>query len=203
MGVWSTVLQPRLLDATLGGASTGEVRRRVCAGLVGDVVEVGYGTGHNQPYLPAGVTGVWGVDPSTAGFALSAARRAASAVPVVHTAAAAEALPFPDDRFDAALCTWTLCATDDPVAVLAELARVLRPGGRLHLVEHGLAEEASVVRWQRRGNGLNRRIAGCVLDRDVRGLLAASPLEVVELSTWYEKGSPKAAGFMYEGRAVA
>ena len=57
--------------------------------------------------------------------------------------------------------------------------------------------------WQRRGNGLNRRIAGCVLDRDVRGLLEASPLTVTEMTTWYEKGAPRPAGFMYEGRAVA
>lgn len=203
MGLWARVVQPRLLDATLGASQTGEVRQRVCGGLAGDVVEVGFGTGHNLPWLPAGVTGLWAVDPSDGGFALSAARRAASPVPVLRTQAPAERLPFPDDRFDAALCTWTLCATDDPAAVLAELARVLRPGGVLHLVEHGLAEEASVVRWQRRGNGLNRRIAGCVLDRDVRGLLEASPFTVTEMSTWYEKGAPKPAGFMYEGRAVA
>lgn len=203
MGLWSRVLQPRLLDATLGGASTGELRDRVCARLVGHVVEVGYGSGHNQPHLPVAVTGVWGVDPSTSGYRLSAARRAASAVPVAHTPADAERLPFPDDRFDSALCTWTLCATRDPATVLAELARVLRPGAQLHLIEHGLAEQESVIRWQRRGNGLNRRIAGCVLDRDVPGLLEASPLRVVELRTFYEKGTPKAAGFMYEGRAVA
>lgn len=203
MGLWSRVLQPRLLDATLGGASTGEVRDRVCAGLVGEVVEVGYGSGHNQPHLPAAVTGVWGVDPSTSGYRLSVARRAASAVPVVHTPADAERLPFPDDQFDSALCTWTLCATRDPATVLAELARVLRPGAQLHLIEHGRAEQESVIRWQRRGNGLNRRIAGCVLDRDVRGLLEGSPLRVVELRTFYEKGAPKTAGFMYEGRAVA
>ncbi len=203
MGLWTRVVQPRLLDATLGTSQTAEVRRRVCAGLVGDVVEVGYGSGHNQPYLPAEVTGVWAVDPSAAGYALSGARREASPVPVLRTEAPAERLPFPDDRFDAALCTWTLCATDDPAAVLAELARVLRPGGVLHLVEHGLAPEASVARWQRRGNGLNRRVAGCVLDRDVRGLLDASPLTVTGMTTWYEKGAPRPAGFMYEGRAVA
>lgn len=203
MGLWARVVQPRLLDASLGASQTGEVRQRVCAGLVGDVVEIGYGSGHNQPYLPAGVTGVWAVDPSGGGFALSAARRAASPVPVVRAAATAERLPFPDDRFDSALSTWTLCATDDPMAVLAELARVLRPGGVLHLVEHGLAEEPSVVRWQRRGNGLNKRLAGCVLDRDVRGLLQASPMTVTELTTWYEEGAPRPAGFMYEGRAVA
>jgi len=203
MGLYQRVLQPRLHDLPMGTKSLVTARERVCAGLVGDVVEIGYGSGHNQPYLPAAVTGVWAVDPSVRGFELSASRRAASPVPVVHTAADAGALPFPDDRFDSALCTWSLCATDDPAAVLRELSRVLRPGASLHLVEHGLAEDPSVVRWQHRTSGLNHMVAGCVLDRDVPALLDASPLQVVELRTYYEPGAPKTPGFTYEGRAVA
>lgn len=203
MGFYQRVVQPRLIDAVMGTSAAAEVRERVCAALVGDVVEIGYGSGHNQPHLPPAVTGVWAVDPSATGFVLSAARRAASAVPVVHAGTDAADLPFPDDRFDAALSTWTLCATPDPVAVLRELARVLRPGATLHLVEHGVAEDPSVVRWQRRASGLNKRIAGCVLDQDVQSALAASGLDVVALGTYYEKGAAKTSGFTYEGRAVA
>ena len=115
----------------------------------------------------------------------------------------ARSLPFPDDRFDAALCTWVLCGTPGASRALAEVARVLRPGGTLHFVEHGLAPDAGVVRWQRRSNRINQAIAGCVLDNDVRSLVEGSPLTVTELSTWYEKVAPKPAGYMYEGRATA
>ena len=115
------------------------MRNRVCAGLAGDVLEIGYGSGLNQPHLPSSVRGVWAVEPSTTALRLGEERRAASSVPVVVAGDDAQVLPFPDDRFDAALCTWVLCGIPDPRAALAEVARVLKPGASLHFVEHGLA----------------------------------------------------------------
>jgi ubiquinone/menaquinone biosynthesis C-methylase UbiE len=203
MGLYSDHLRPRLHTLTLNTRITGAVRDRVCAGLTGDVLEIGYGSGLNQPHLPSSVSGVWAVEPSTTALRLGEERRAASPIPVVIAGDDAQALPFPDDRFDAALCTWVLCGIPDPGAALTEVARVLKPGGTLHFVEHGLSPEPAVVRWQRRGNRLNRAIAGCILDNDVQGLLDRSPLTVSELDTWYEKGAPKPAAYMYEGRASA
>jgi len=203
MGVYSEHLRPRLHAFALNDRVTGEVRRRICAGLTGDVLEVGYGSGLNQPHLPPAVTGIWAVEPSATALRLGTARRGASPVPVVLAGEDAEALDLTDDRFDAALCTWVLCGLPDPGAALKEVARVLKPGAALHFVEHGLAADARVVRWQRRGNRINRAIAGCVLDNDVRSLLDASPLSVTELDAYYEKTVPKAAAFLYEGRATA
>lgn len=203
MGVYSEHLRPRLHTLALKETVTGEVRRRVCAGLSGDVVEIGIGSALNQPHLPPAVTGVWAVEPSATAIRLGAARRAASTIPVTIAGDDARSLPFPDDRFDAALCTWVLCGIPDPGRALAEIARVLRPGGTLHFVEHGLAPDPGTVTWQRRGNRINRVIAGCVLDNDVSSLLDASPLTVTRMTTFYEKGAPKPAGYMYEGRAVA
>jgi SAM-dependent methyltransferase len=182
---------------------TGHLRARVCAGLTGDVVEIGYGAGLNQPYLPPEVTGLWAVEPSATALRLSQDRRDASPIPVVVGADDAQALPFPDGRFDAALCTWTLCGVPDPATALAEVARVLKPGGSLHFVEHGLAPDADVVRRQRRGNRINSAVAGCVLDNDVASFLAASPLDVTRMESWYEPRAPRASGYMYEGRARA
>ncbi len=203
MGLYSDHLRPRLHALALNTRITGEVRDRVCAGLSGDVLEIGYGSGLNQPHLPSSVRGMWAVEPSVTALRLGEERRSASPVPVVVAGDDAQVLPFPDDRFDAALCTWVLCGIPDPRAALAEVARVLKPGASLHFVEHGLAPEPGVVRWQRRGNRINRAIAGCILDNDVRGLLDASPLTVTALDNWYEKGAPRPSAYMYAGRATA
>lgn len=203
MGLYRRYVRPRLLDATLGEKATGAIRDRVCAGLTGDVLEIGYGSGRNLPHLPPAVTGVWAVEPSAGALRLAAGRRDGAAVPVTVAGPDARDLPFPDDRFDSALCTWVLCGVPDAHLALAEVARVLKPGAALHLVEHGLSPDPGVARWQRRGNRLNGVIAGCRLDTDVAALLAASPLTVSALDTYYEEGSPRPAGYMYEGRATA
>ncbi len=202
MAVYRDHVLPRIQDRLLGLGETRAIRSRVCAGLAGDVVEVGFGSGHNLPYLPAGVSGLWAVDPSVVGRRLSRARRDRSPVPVVFSGPDGEVLPFADDRFDAALSTWTLCTIPDAVAALRELRRVLRPGGRLHLAEHGLAPDRTVATWQRRGTPLQRRLAGgCHLDRDIPALLEAGGFTVEVLDTYYERSAPKVLGHMYEGRA--
>jgi SAM-dependent methyltransferase len=203
MGVYSRQLRPRLHDRLLADRTTSDVRDAVCAGLAGDVLEIGFGSGLNLAHLPPAVTGVWAVEPSATAVRLSAARREASPVPVELAGDDAQALPFPDDRFDAALCTWVLCSIPDRRRALAEVARVLRPGGRLHFVEHGLAPDPQVVRWQRRANPLSRVLSGCELDVDVAGLLAVSPLTVTELTGWYLPGAPRSTGFLTAGRATA
>lgn len=203
MGVYQRHLQPRLLNLTLDTQASRAARRRVCAGLVGDVVEIGYGSGLNQPHLPVQVRRVAAVDPSAVAWQLSAARRAVSGVPVELVGDDAQHLPFPDDQLDAALSTWTLCGIPDPVLALREVRRVLKPGGVLHFVEHGLAPDAEVVRRQRRGNAVQSRIAGCVLDRDIPALLAASGFVLTTISGHYEEKAPRTTGYFYEGRAEA
>lgn len=203
MGVYQRQLQPRLLNAIMDTKSTREIRQRVCADLFGDIVEIGYGSGHNQPHLPARVLSVAAVEPSEVAWRLSARRRAVSAVPVVVAGYDAQDMPLPDDHVDAALSAWTLCSIPDPAAALREIRRVLKPGGALHFVEHGLAPDPGVVRWQRRGNALNKCIAGCALDRDVGALLEESGLDIAAFTTYYDKESPKPAGYFYEGRATA
>ena len=203
MGLYAQQLRPRLLDATLADSHTGHIRRRVCAGLSGDVLEIGFGSGLNLPHLPAQVRSLSAVDPSQVAFRRSAARRADSPVRVAVVGADAQSLSLPDGSVDAALSTWNLCGIDDPGAALREVRRVLRPGAALHFVEHGLSPDPSVARWQRRGDWLNRRIAGCLLTRDVRALLDAAGFTVTSLETYYEPSAPRPAGFFSEGRATA
>ena len=202
MGFLAERVRPRLLDATMRTPALTAARARACAGLRGDVLEIGYGSGLNAEHLPAAVRGVWAVEPSATALRLAAGRTAASTVLVTVAGDDAQHLDLPAARFDAALSTWTLCGVPDPVRALREVARVLRPGAALHFAEHGLAPDEPVARWQRRGNRINRRLAGCLLDRDVPALLEAAGFEVVELRASYLPDAPRVTGWTYEGRAV-
>ena len=204
MRLWTDQVLPRLQTLLLDLGPAREARARVCAGLAGDVVEIGFGSGLNLPHLPAAVTGLWAVEPSPASRRLSARRRAASPAPVELAAPDAQQLPFADARFDAALSTWTLCTVPDPALALAELRRVLRPGGQLHFVEHGLSADPAVARWQHRLTPVQRRVAGgCHLDRDIVELLRVAGFTLTALDRYHERVAPRVLGSMYEGRAVA
>lgn len=204
MGFYGDQLLPRIQNRLMDLKQLRVIRARVCAGLAGDVIEIGFGSGLNLPHLPPGVTGVWAVDPADLGRRLSERRRDEVPVPVVFAAPDAEHLPFAADRFDAALSTWTLCTIPDPVQALRETRRVLKPGARLHFVEHGLAPDPGPVRWQHRLTPVQRRVAGgCHLDRDIPALLQAAGFDIVSLDTYYEKGAPRSYGFTYEGSATA
>jgi SAM-dependent methyltransferase len=202
VGFYGEQVLPRVQNVVMDWGESRQTRARVCTGLSGAVLEIGFGSGLNLPHLPPEVREVWAVDPSRVGQRLSARRRLLSDVHVHFEGADATTLPFDDDRFDAALSTWTMCTLPDPVAALREVARVLAPGGMLHFAEHGLAPDPAVARRQRRWDPVQKRVAGgCHLSRDIPGLLGAAGFEVVDLTTQYLKGAPKVLGHTYEGRA--
>lgn len=200
MTIWSRQVLPRLVDVTMGGHALRDVRARVCAGLRGEVVEIGFGSGLNVPVYPPAVRSVAAVEPSDVAWRLARRRVAESHTQVHRVGIDGQALPLADASCDAALSTWTLCTVPDPAQALAELRRVLRPGGRLHLVEHGLAPDADVRRWQDRIGPLQRRVAGgCRIDRPVDRLVRDAGFRTVSLSTGYLSGGPKALSYLYEG----
>lgn len=144
------------------------VRARVCAGLAGEVVEVGFGTGLNARYYPPEVTKVFAVEPSQVCMRIAEPRIARSSVPVESAGLDGQRLDLPSEQFDAVLSTWTLCTIPDMGAALEELRRVLKPGGAFHFVEHGHAPDESVARWQTRLEPFNKRLAGgCHLTRQI------------------------------------
>lgn len=202
-GIWRRHVHPRLLDVVMDTEETRRIRARVCAPLAGDVLEIGFGTGHNLPFLPDAATSIHAVDPLPRGLELAADRIADTHADVRMVGSDAQRLDLPDTSVDTALCTWSLCSIDDPVLAISEIARVLRPGGVLHFVEHGRSPEPRVDRWQRRLDPLWSRLAGgCHLDRDLPTILERGGLQVDSLTTYYTESEPRILGWTFEGRAI-
>jgi SAM-dependent methyltransferase len=204
MGFYERRILPRIVNTMCGTKTVEPLRRRVCAGLAGGVVELGFGSGHNTPFYPAAVTTVAAVEPSDLGWELASQRLKAASVPVQRCGLDGQSLPFEDASYDAALSTWTLCTIPDAVAALREVRRVLKPGGTLHFLEHGLAPDENVRRWQRRLNPLQQRVfGGCNFTRPIVDLLTAAGFTINELDVFYEKGAPKFAAADSLGTAVS
>jgi SAM-dependent methyltransferase len=195
MGWYGEQIVPRITHKACGVKALHPLRERVCAGLTGEVVEIGFGSGPNVGFYPAAVTRVTAVEPLGVAWKLGAERVAGSAVPIERSGLDGQSLPFPDASFDAALSTWTLCTIPDVGLALGEVRRVLKPGGRLHFVEHGRAPDANVRRWQARLEPLQKRVAGgCHLTRPIVELVAAAGFTVLEVDEFYEERTPKVVG---------
>jgi SAM-dependent methyltransferase len=202
MSLYGDHVLPRITNLAMNTKENRKIRARVCAGLTGDVVEIGFGTGHNLPYLPAELRRVSAVEPSQLSVRLARARITAAPATVEVVGLDGQRLPLADDTADFVLCTWSLCTIPNPVAAVAEMRRILRPGGTLHFVEHGLAPDESVREWQQRLNGVQKRIGGgCHLNRDIPAIIERAGMTITHLDTYYGKGEPKPYAAMYEGVA--
>jgi SAM-dependent methyltransferase len=204
MGFYEANVLPRVTDKLLGNKTFARaVRAPACDGLHGDVVEVGFGSGLNMGHLPAEVTGLWAVEPSDTAWRLAQPRIRASNIPVTRAGLDGAALDLPDARFACALSTMTLCTIPDVDGALAEIRRVLTPGGVLHFADHGRSPDARVARNQDRFTPLQRRFAGgCHLNRDIVALVERAGFAVEVERQFYLKG-PKAMGWVTVGRATA
>lgn len=203
MGIYRDRVVPRIIDATCGIEAVEPLRRRVCAGLHGEVVEIGFGSGLNVPFYPPEVTRVLAVEPADLAWRLASERVAAGRVPVERSGLDGQRLPFADGTADAVLVTWSLCTIPDPVTALGEARRILRRGGTVHFVEHGLAPDADVRRWQRRLEPIQRRIGGgCRLTREPLRFLESAGLTVTTVDEFYQEGAPRPFGAISLGTAV-
>jgi ubiquinone/menaquinone biosynthesis C-methylase UbiE len=203
MAIYQDHVLPRFQDLVMRRKGTHPARARVCEGLRGDVVEIGFGTGLNAPFYPDGVTKVSAVEPSTVCMRIAEPRINSTPVRVELAGLTGERLDLPSESFDGVLSTWTLCTIPDLATALEEIRRVLKPDGAFHFVEHGHAPDERVAEWQRRLEPLNKRLAGgCHLTRRISASIEEAGFTIDQLDTYYFKGEPKPFGYTYEGRAA-
>jgi SAM-dependent methyltransferase len=202
MGFYSTHIVPRFIDKALGTPAMQEGRNAVAAGLSGTVLEIGFGSGLNVASYPPEIELVYAVEPALTARKIAVPRIAASPIPIQYAGLHGETVALDDNSCDGALCTFTLCTIPGVEQALAELRRVLKPGGRFHFLEHGLAPDAKTQTWQRRLDPLEKRLAdGCHLTRDPVELVKAAGFELEFVHSEYTKG-PKPWVFMTFGQAI-
>jgi ubiquinone/menaquinone biosynthesis C-methylase UbiE len=203
MSLYSRYVLPRLIDLAMRQERVREQRARLVPKAHGSVLEVGIGSGLNLPYYDASrVRRLCAVDPSAELLAMARRNARLRRAEIELVCQSAERLPFADASFDSVVMTWTLCSIPDPAAALREIRRVLKSGGELLFIEHGLSPDPGVARWQRRLTPVWRPLAGgCHLDRPMATLLGGV-FPAAEIRTFYLQG-PRILTYMYEGCAHA
>lgn len=204
MGFYENHVLPRFIDFACGQEPISIQRQKVVPKAEGRVLEVGMGSGLNLPfYDPSRVELVWGLEPSEGMRRRARERVARSPFPVEWMSLPGEEIPLEDHSADTVLLTYTLCTIPDFRSALAQMRRVLKPGGRLLFSEHGAAPDPSVRKWQDRINPFWKKMAGgCNINRDVPSLLSEAGFEVQDLDTMYLPKTPKIAAFQYWGFAT-
>jgi SAM-dependent methyltransferase len=202
VGLYREHVVPRLVGRACAAARFDRWRALAADGLHGRVVEIGFGSGLNVPHYPPDLEVVLAVEPSALALRLAGPRIGASPVRVSHIGLDGQDIPLLDASCDAALVTFTLCTVPDPQQVLSEVRRVLRPGGTVHFVEHGISPEKAVAKWQRRVEPLRCRPAGgCHLTRDPAMLVEEAGFIIGRHEQAYARG-PKLSSWLTFGVAA-
>ena len=203
MGFYADRILPRFYDRLIDEPHWIKYRQQLLADVAGDVLEIGAGTGLNLPHYPAHVRKITTVDPNLGMNKRLQQRIEEIGIEVDRRVISGEELPFADASFDCVVSTMTLCSIPHVQRALAELFRVLRPGGRYLFLEHGISPDPSVNKWQRRLNWLQKIVAaGCRLDLDVRATVASQPFTSIECDNFYREKAPRTHAYMYRGVAV-
>lgn len=204
MGLYSNYIFPHVLEWLLGTRQAMECRRRVLADARGRVLEIGFGTGLNLGCYPAAVESLTLVDPEKLLAKRVAKRIAAAPFPVEMAYLDAAQLPFAEQSFDTVVSTWTLCTVPEVLHAVAEIHRVLKPGGNFLFLEHGRSDDPAVARKQDRWNGVQQVIGcGCNLNRPIDEIVTSSGMNIDTLERFEMPKTPRIGSHHYLGAARA
>ena len=202
MGIYSNLVIPYGIDITMSGEPLESYRQNLLADVSGEVLEIGFGTGLNLPHYPEGIDKITTVEPNPGMKRLARSRIAKSQITVDYKVLNGESLPMEDASFDSVVCTWTLCSITLVDQAIAEIYRVLKPGGKFFFIEHGLSKDTHIQVWQNRLTPVQKIIAdGCHLNRKISELVRQQ-FPNVTTEQFYAPKLPKVIGYMYQGIAV-
>jgi ubiquinone/menaquinone biosynthesis C-methylase UbiE len=202
MGFYAQVIAPRIMDWGLSSQSLARYRQEVLAQVQGEVLEIGFGTGINLSYYPKSLEKLITVDANPGMNALAKKRIESSTITVDNRVLNGENLPMTDSTFDSVVSTWTLCSIANVEQAIAEIHRVLKPGGKFYFIEHGLSNEPNIQIWQNRLNFINKALfVGCHINRNIKQLIATQFVDLT-VEEFYDPDSPKIDGYMYKGVAT-
>ncbi|NJK54462.1 MAG: class I SAM-dependent methyltransferase [Pleurocapsa sp. SU_5_0] len=202
MGFYSNFVIPYCIDLAMSGSNLQQYRQEILKDVSGEILEIGFGTGLNLPHYPEQVTKITTVEPNLGMQKLARSRIEQSQITVDYKVVNGESLPMRDATFDAVVCTWTLCSIPLVEQAIAEVERVLKPGGKFLFIEHGLSQDPSIQVWQNRLTPIQKVIAdGCHLNRRIKELVEQQFLTVT-IKQFYAPKLPKVIGYMYQGVAV-
>ena len=203
MGIYSTYIFPKVINVVMSTGYMKKARSAALAQVTGEVFEIGFGTGLNLPFYPEGIKKITTADVNPAMGRHAQKNIDASPIEVDCRTLNGESLPMEDETFDSVVCTWTLCSIVNVEQALREVHRVLKPDGKFFFVEHGLADDPKIQRWQDRLTPPWKMIGdGCHLNRNMKELIQDQHFAFQEIETYYMEKSPRAMGFMYQGIAA-
>ena len=204
MSLYDKYVLPKFLNCACGSKPVEYQRKKVVPNAEGIVLEVGIGSGLNLPFYDnSKVTQIWGLDPSEELSSMAKETAKNLDIDVKFISGGAEDIPLPDNYFDTALVTYTMCTIPEVIRANIEIKRVLKNTGKLIFCEHGKAPDLNIAKWQSRIDPIWGKLAGgCHLNRDIPSLLEDSGYKIIELDQMYLPSTPKVAGYNYWGFAV-
>ena len=204
MSLYDKYVLPKFLNCACGSKPVEYQRKKVVPNAEGIVLEVGIGSGLNLPFYDnSKVTQIWGLDPSEELSSMAKETAKNLDIDVKFISSGAEDIPLPDNYFDTALVTYTMCTIPEVIRANIEIKRVLKNTGKLIFCEHGKAPDLNIAKWQSRIDPIWGKLAGgCHLNRDIPSLLEDSGYKIIELDQMYLPNTPKVAGYNYWGFAV-
>ena len=202
MSFYSNLIVPYCIDLAMSGSNLEQYRHQLLESVSGEILEIGFGTGLNLPHYPESVTKITTIDPNPGMQKLARSRIKESQITVDYKVLNGESLPMADASFDSVVCTWTLCSIPLVEQAIAEVYRLLKPGGKFFFIEHGLSYERGIRAWQNRLTPIQKVIAdGCHLNRQIDKLVEQQ-FPNVNIEQFYTPKLPKVLGYMYRGIAI-